>query len=82
MKIAICAGLEFTHEIKKIAEQLIQQGHKIIMPKTSEMILNGEVTLEQIKQEKESGEISNRAKKYNVIKYYFEKINTFSLNVK
>lgn len=74
MRIAICAGLEFTHEIKKIAEQLTQQGHKVIIPKTSEMILNGEVTLEQIKQEKESGEIANRAKKYNVIKYYFGKI--------
>lgn len=74
MKLVICASLEFTYQIKEIAEQLIKLGHKVVIPKTSEMILNGEVTLEQIKQEKEDGKISNRAKKYDVIRYYFEKI--------
>jgi len=74
MKLVICASLEFTYQIKEIAEQLIKLGHEVVIPKTSEMILNGEVTLEQIKQEKEDGEISNRAKKYDVIRYYFEKI--------
>ncbi len=74
MKLVICASLEFTYQIKEIAEQLIKLGHEVVIPKTSEMILNGEVTLEQIKQEKENGEISNRAKKYDVIRYYFEKI--------
>jgi len=74
MKLVICASLEFTYQIKEIAEQLIKLGHEVVIPKTSEMILNGEVTLEQIKQEKENGEISNRARKYDVIRYYFEKI--------
>ncbi|MCD6215577.1 MAG: hypothetical protein J7J92_00690 [Candidatus Aenigmarchaeota archaeon] len=74
MKIVICAGLEFTYQIKEVAEQLIKLGHEVVIPKTAEMILNGEVTLKQIKQEKENGEISNRAKKYDVIRYYFEKI--------
>lgn len=74
MKIVICASLEFTYEVKKVVEQLTQQDHEVVIPRTSEMILNGEVTLKQIKKEKESGEISKRAKKYNVIKYYFKKI--------
>lgn len=74
MKIVICASLEFTYKIKEIAEQLIKLGHKVIIPKTSEMILNGKITLEQIRQEKENGKISIRAKRSNVIKYYFEKI--------
>lgn len=74
MRITICASLDFTYEIKKVADQLSEQGHEITIPKTSEMILNGEVSLEQIKREKEAGQISNRAKKYKVIKYYFEKI--------
>lgn len=38
------------------------------------MILSGKVALEQIIQEKESGEISKRAIQQNSIKYYFEKI--------
>jgi diphthamide synthase subunit DPH2 len=74
MKIVICASLEFTYKIKKVANELIKRGYKVIIPKTSEMILNGKVNLEQIKREKESGEIVKRAKKYDVIRYYFEKI--------
>lgn len=72
MKIAICASLDFTNEIIAITEQLTKQGHKVIMPKTSEMILNKEVTLEQIMKEKENGEISNRAIRQDSIRYYFE----------
>jgi len=74
MKIVICASLDFTNEIKDIANQLTKQGHEVIIPKTSEMILNGELTIEQIKKEKENGEISNRAIKLNVLRYYFGKI--------
>ena len=72
MKIAICASLDFTNEIIDTARQLIEQGYEVIMPKTSEMILNKEVTLEQIMKEKENGEISNRAIRQDSIRYYFE----------
>ncbi|MDI6591999.1 MAG: hypothetical protein QME61_03650 [Patescibacteria group bacterium] len=74
MKIVICASLDFTYEIKKIADQLNKQGYEVTIPKTSEVILNGKVSLEQIKREREAGQISKRTKKYTIIKYYFEKI--------
>ncbi len=74
MKITICASLNFTNEIKDIANQLTEQGHEVIIPKTSEMILDGQISLEQIKKEKQNGEIVNRAIKSNAIKYYFGKI--------
>jgi hypothetical protein len=74
MKIVIIASLDFTPEIKKIASQLVKQGHQVTIPKVSEMILNGQVSLKQIIREKESGQISKRAIKLDVIKYYFKKI--------
>ena len=72
MKIAICASLDFTNEIIDIAKQLTEQGHEVIIPKTSEMVLNKEVTIEKILEEKENGEISERAIRQNSIRYYFE----------
>jgi len=74
MKIAICVSLDFTNKIKEITDQLIAQGHKVVIPKTSEMILNGEVTLEKIVEEKKSGEIFKRAIEKDVIKHYFKEI--------
>lgn len=74
MKIVICASLDYTPQIKETANKLTQQGHQVTIPKTAEKILNGEVTLEQIKQEKETGEISKRAIESDVIRYYFKKI--------
>jgi len=74
MKIAICASLDFTNEIIDIAKQLTEQGYEVIIPKTSEMILNKEVTLEQILKEKENGEIFKRAIRQDSIRYYFEVI--------
>jgi len=71
MRITICASLDFSNEIGNIVKQLAEQGHKVIVPKTSEMILNGEVTLGQIMEEKENGEISKRAIKHDVIKRHF-----------
>ncbi len=74
MKIAICVSLDFANKIKGVADQLIKEGHEVIIPKTIEMILNGEVTLEQILEEKESGEFSNRVIRQDSFRYYFEKI--------
>ena len=74
MKIVICASLDFTNEIKDASNQLKKKGFDVVIPKTSEMILNGGVTLERIKREKASGEISKRAIKQDVIRYYFGKI--------
>ena len=74
MKIVISASLDFTEAIKDIADKLIKQGHQVIIPKTAKMILDGKVRLEQIKKEKESGEIFKRAIRLDIIKYYFGKI--------
>ena len=74
MKITICSSLDFTDKVKEVADQLAQQNYKVTIPQTSERILNGEVTFEQIMKEKETGGISDRIIKYNCIKYYFEKI--------
>ncbi len=74
MKIVICSSLDFTKEIKEIAVQLNIQGHQVTTPKTALMILDGKVSLEQIKREKENGQIVKRAIKLNIIKYYFKKI--------
>lgn len=74
MKIAICASLDFTKEIKNIADKLTKKGHEVVIPQTSEMILEGEVSFEQIMKEKERGEISKRAIKQNSIRHHFEKV--------
>ncbi len=74
MKITICASLSFTNEIKEIKERLVKQGHEVFIPDTSAMIFNGEVTLEQIEKEKETGAIVDRAIKQNAIRDHFEKI--------
>lgn len=74
MKIAICVSLDFTNQINNFNKKLANLGHKVTIPQTAEMILNGEVTFEQIMKEKESGEISKRAIRQNSIKYYFKTI--------
>ena len=74
MKIVICSSLDFTCQIKEIAGELEKKGHQVVVPKTSKMILNGEIGLEQIKKEKENGEIQKRAIEYDVIKLYFDEI--------
>jgi len=74
MKITICASLDFTNEIKDVYDKLIKQGHEASIPKTSEAILSGEISLEQIKKEKETGEISNRAIRENSIMRHFKKV--------
>ncbi len=58
MKIVICAGLDFTDRIKEIADKLVERGHEVIIPRTSEMILNGKISLEQVMEEKGTSKFS------------------------
>lgn len=74
MKIVICASLDFTNQIKEMVSQLTGLGHKVEIPKTSEAILNEEISLEQIMTMKEKGEISKRMISLDVIRHYFNKI--------
>lgn len=72
MKIAICGSLNFTYEIKELADNLRALGHEVTIPLSSTKILNGEASLEQIKKEKEDGKFSERAIKYDSILEYWK----------
>ena len=72
MKIAICGSLNFTHEIKKVADELKNLGFEVSIPISSEKILRGEFSLDEIKNEKENGKFSDRAIKYDSIRAYWK----------
>jgi len=74
MKIAICGSLVFTYEMERLAKDLHQLGFEVFLPLTSERILRGDVTLEEIKAEKLSGKITERVIKNNSIRAYCEVI--------
>lgn len=74
MKIAICGSLDFTYEIAKLAEELRLKGFDVCIPISSEKILRGEFSLEEIKKEKEDGKFSDRAIKYDGIRAYWDVI--------
>jgi hypothetical protein len=74
MKITICSSLDFTSAIKEIADSLISMGHEVVIPMTSEMILNNQVGFDQVMREKESGEITKRIIEQDTIRYYYKKI--------
>ncbi|OKY78446.1 MAG: hypothetical protein BTN85_0937 [Candidatus Methanohalarchaeum thermophilum] len=74
MKVTLCGSLEFTEEIGEVASELKENGFEVVIPKTSKKILEGDVSLSKIKEEKNTGEIVERAKDLDVIRYYFKKI--------
>lgn len=74
MKIAICSSLDFTAELKEIADKLSDMGMEVRIPFTSEMILRGDLTVEGIKAEKESGKFSSRAIRVDAIRRYWKVI--------
>ena len=71
MKIAICGSLDFTHEMKKLADDSQAKEHVVDLLVTSQRILNGETSVEQIKNEKEQGTFSDRAIKFDSIREYW-----------
>jgi len=74
MKIVICSSLDFTQKIEEIANQLRAGEHEVLIPRTAEMILQGELCLKEIMEEKKNGKIAERAIRDNIIKRHFEKI--------
>lgn len=75
MKIAICGSLNFTYEIKEIADKLRGLGFEVSIPISSEKILTGVFSLDEIKKEKETGDFSKRAIKFDSIREYWKVIN-------
>ena len=76
MKIAICGSLDFTYEIEELANKLRKKKFGVCIPISSEKILRGEFSLEEIKKEKESGKFSDRAIKYDSIRAYWDVIKS------
>lgn len=75
MKIAICGSLDFTYEMEKLANKLREKGIEVHIPISSEKILKGEFSLDEIKEEKNSGKFSDRAIKYDSIRAYWNVID-------
>jgi len=71
MKIAICGSLNFTFEIEKLANELRKMGFETSIPISSEKILKGEFSLEEIKKEKKDGKFSERAITHDSIRIYW-----------
>jgi len=74
MKISICASIQFTDQIKEVADKLTLMGHEVVIPDGSERIINGEITMEQFLANAESGEGAAQKIKHDVIREYFKKI--------
>ena len=72
MKIAICGSLDFTYEIKEIADALNDLGFNVTIPISSEKILKKEFSLDEIKKEKENGKFSQRAIKFDSIRAFYK----------
>lgn len=74
MKIAICGSLDFTNEMKELADKLTDKGFTVQIPPSSRKILRGELTVEQVKFEKASGNFAARAIKADAIREYWREI--------
>jgi nucleoside 2-deoxyribosyltransferase len=80
MQIVICASIDFTPEIKKVADRLIKKGHQVDIPFSSQQIIEGKLSLEEFLAEKNKKgdnkfrESALRKIKHDVIKRYYNKI--------
>ena len=72
MKIAICGSLDFTYEIKEVADALNDLGFNVTIPISSEKILKKKFSLDEIKKEKENGKFSQRAIKFDSIRAFYK----------
>ena len=74
MKIAICGSLDFISQIQKASDELVRLGHSVLLPKSVEMVINGETTIEIIQQENQSGKAAERKIQIDAIKQHYKKI--------
>lgn len=80
MTIAICGSIDFTPKIKEISDTLTKLGYETEIPTTSQIIISGELTLEEFKKEKEKKgdskfrESAMKKIQNDVIKDYYNKI--------
>lgn len=74
MKIVICASIQFTPQIKEVAELLSSLGHEVTIPDGAERILKNEFSMSEFMQKKKQGEGYKSKMKHDVIRYYFKRI--------
>jgi len=74
VRIVVCGSLDFTREIGKIRKSLLKMGFEVVVPKTSRDVLDGELSLERVLAEKQSGEIVGRAREVDPLNYYYREI--------
>ena len=74
MKIAICGSLDFIPEMIKASDELIKLGHQTLLPKSAEMVISGQTTMEEIKNDNETGRGAERKIKIDAIKQHYNKI--------
>ncbi|MFH0836961.1 MAG: hypothetical protein V1870_02425 [Candidatus Aenigmatarchaeota archaeon] len=74
MKITICASLEFTDKIIEAKNILEQAGHTVLLPKTTQKIIAGEITTDDITRQKQDGNIVDYARKNDAIREHYRKI--------
>ncbi len=76
MKITICGSLNFSNNLIKISNELKKLGHDTDLPFYTMKILNGEMTEDNIRKEKENGDEKLRERaNVDLIKRYYKKIN-------
>lgn len=73
MRIVICASINFTYQIKEVADTLSGYGYGVEIPFYSQKILNGEISMESFLSAKErDGDMQFRKKAdEDLIKRYF-----------
>lgn len=76
MKICIIASLNFTKQIIEVSKMLKKEGHPVSIPPTAAMINRGEMSVDEIINEKSSGKIVNRVIKQNSIRQNFVRIKS------
>lgn len=72
MRIAICGSINFAYEMKELAEKLKPLGFEVELPATAVKVISGELSVEDIRKEKESGKFSERSIRQDSIRTHWE----------
>ncbi len=73
-RIAICASIQFTDQIKNTALQLTALGHEVVIPDGAKRILAGENTFAQYQEKVDKNEGFQAKLEHNAVKTYFKEI--------
>ncbi len=76
MKITICGSLAFSEQMGKIAKELENLGHKVLLPASTEKILKGIFDQKEIDSEKGTQAAADRVIKNNAIINHHKRIES------